>query len=66
MAKGKVCTLANVAEEVAKEIEVSPRTVKNAGEFAYALDVIREKAGERDGSTRRRKNETDEKRIIKR
>jgi ParB-like chromosome segregation protein Spo0J len=37
--------LAETAEIVAKEIEVSPRTVERAGEFARVLDVIREKAG---------------------
>jgi hypothetical protein len=45
---------------------VSPRTVERAGEFAKVLDVIREKAGERGEMERRRKNETDEKRSIKR
>ncbi len=42
--EGKVCT-PNMAEVVAEEIQVSPRTVKNAGEFAQVLEVIREKAG---------------------
>lgn len=41
--EGKVCT-PNMAEVVAEEIQVSPRTVKNAGEFAQVLEVIREKA----------------------
>jgi len=31
-----------MAEVVAEEIQVSPRTVKNAGEFAQVLEVIRE------------------------
>jgi len=39
--EGKVCT-PNMAEVVAEEIQVSPRTVKNAGEFAQVLEVIRE------------------------
>lgn len=33
------------AEAIAQEIEVSPRTVERAGEFAQVLEVIREKAG---------------------
>lgn len=33
------------ADIIAREIEVSPRTVERAGEFAQVIDVIREKAG---------------------
>jgi len=40
-AKGNNCTL-NVADKIAKEFDVSPRSVKNAGKYNKSLDQISE------------------------
>ena len=43
--KGNICLL-NTAEQLAKEEKVAPRTVKNAGKFAAAVDEVVANTGE--------------------
>lgn len=38
--KGRNCTLKNTAEELAKEFDVSPRLIKENGQYAKAVDAI--------------------------